>query len=139
MKRDLKLEEIYPYSPEKVWKALTDSEILGKWLMENDFEPHVGHKFNFRTKPTPGFDGIVHCEVLEVDEPRRLSYTWKGGTIDTVVTFILKPISDGTHLTLEHKGFEGLKAIATSFILGSGWKKKILRKNLLEVLQQFET
>ena len=29
------------------------------WLMDNDFEPVVGHRFTFRTEPTRGFDGIV--------------------------------------------------------------------------------
>ena len=51
MKRDLKFEEVYPYPREKVWKALTDSEILAQWLMENDFKPEVGHKFTVDVEP----------------------------------------------------------------------------------------
>lgn len=30
----------------------------------NDFEPRIGHRFQFRTEPAPGFDGVVNCEVL---------------------------------------------------------------------------
>ena len=28
----------------------------------------------------PGWSGITNCEVLEVDEPRRLVYAWGDGT-----------------------------------------------------------
>ena len=61
----------------------TDDEIvslLSQWLMENDIQPTVGHRFNFRAKPMGDWDGIVYCEVLEVDEPNRLVYGWKGGS-----------------------------------------------------------
>ena len=33
---------------------------------------------------------IVDCEVLVVDEPYKLSYTWVGGPINTIVTWTLK-------------------------------------------------
>jgi uncharacterized protein YndB with AHSA1/START domain len=79
MSRGLHFEFIYKHSPQRVWRALTDSAAIARWLMPNDFQPVVGHKFQLRTKPRPGFDGIVKCEVLEMDAPRRLSYSWKGG------------------------------------------------------------
>jgi uncharacterized protein YndB with AHSA1/START domain len=76
---ELRLEATYPHPQERVWQAITDSRALAAWLMPNDFEPVVGHRFTFRTEPAPGFDGIVHCEVLRVEPPRLLSFTWKGG------------------------------------------------------------
>jgi uncharacterized protein YndB with AHSA1/START domain len=135
MKRDLKFEAEYPYPPNEVWEALTDREAMAEWLMPNDFAPLIGHKFTFRTKPAPGFDGIVHCEVLELDPPRRLSFSWEGGGIDTVATFILKPSASGTHLALEHTGFRGLRGLMVSKIMGQGWRKKILPKSLPEQLR----
>ncbi|MFL5807765.1 MAG: SRPBCC family protein [Roseiflexaceae bacterium] len=82
--------------------------------------PRVGHRFQFRTAPVPGFDGVVSCEVLEVDEPRRLSYTWQGGWLrrPTVVTWTLEPVAEGTRVLLDHNGFEGLGGFALSAILG---------------------
>jgi hypothetical protein len=76
--------------------------------MENDFEPRVGHKFRFEPQPNQGFHEAIHCEVLELDEPRSLSYTWRGGLIGkpTIVTWRLLPVEGGTQLQLEHKGFE---------------------------------
>lgn len=123
MKRDIKLSAFYPYPPERVWRALTDSKALSTWLMPNDFEPSIGHKFNFKTKPAPGFDGIVHCEVLELDEPNRLAYSWRGGPIDTVLSFDLEAVKNGTNLTLQHNGFKGIKALMVSMIMAKGWKK----------------
>ena len=78
MKRDLRFEELYPYPIDRVWEAITDPAAISDWLMPTDFAPRLGHKFQFRTKPEPG-------------PPRRLAYTWKGGGIDTVVTFMLQP------------------------------------------------
>ena len=125
MKRDLAFERIYPYTPEQVWAALTDPDALAEWLMESDFQPFVGHKFQFRTEPGPGFDGIVNCEVIEVERPYRLAYTWQGGPMKkpTTVTWTLDAIDGGTRLRLEHTGFEGLAGVAVSFILGPGWRK----------------
>ena len=122
----------YPHPPERVWRALTDPKVLADWLIENDFEPRVGHQFRFRTKPQPGFDGLVECEVVEVDPPRRLAYTWKGGAmrVPTLVTFTLDPIPGGTRLRLEHSGWEGLSGLALRAIHSQGWKSKLLRQTL---------
>ena len=128
MRRDLKFEATYPHPPERVWRALTEPAALAQWLMENDFEPRLGHQFTFRTKPAPGFDGIVHCEVTELEPPRRLAYTWKGGKIDTTVSFALEAVEGGTRLVLEHRGFSGAGGMMVSFILGSGWKKMVEKK-----------
>ena len=136
MKRDLRFEEQYPHPPERVWEAITDSAALAEWLMPNDFQPKLGHRFQFRTKPQPGFDGIVNCEVIELDPPRRLAYTWKGGPLDTVVTITLTPHEGGTKLILEHRGFRGARGMMISVMMSSGWGSKILKQRLPEVLER---
>ncbi len=133
MKRNLRFEAFYRHSPDRVWRALTDSKAIAKWLMENDFIPEVGHRFQLRAKPQPGWSGIVNCEVLEVKEPERLTYSWKTESIDTMVTFMLTPVEGGTRLTLEHTGFTGARGLMISLILGSGWKG-ILKKALPDVI-----
>jgi uncharacterized protein YndB with AHSA1/START domain len=140
MKRDLKLERVFPQPPERVWRALTDPRALSQWLMETDFAPVLGHRFTFRAKPQPGWDGVTYCEVTELDPPRRLAYTWRGGagegkppTLDTVVRFTLAPEGTGTRLTLEQTGFSGLKSVLVSFMMKAGWQK-MLRKRLGEVI-----
>jgi uncharacterized protein YndB with AHSA1/START domain len=142
MKRDLKLERVYPQAPDRVWRALTDRRALSQWLMETDFEPRLGHRFTFRAKPQPGWDGVTYCEVTELDPPHRVAYTWRGGsgqgrppTLDTVVRFTLTPEGSGTRLTLEHTGFVGFKAIFVSFMMKAGWTK-MLRSKLGAVIEE---
>jgi uncharacterized protein YndB with AHSA1/START domain len=97
-----------PHSPAKVWRALTDPALLAEWLLpvvQGALEP--GAAFTFKTQPYPGWDGTVNCRVIEIDEHKKLSYTWVVGNmeIDTVVTFTLAPTASGTRLSLVQSGF----------------------------------
>jgi len=105
---------VLPHAPEVVWRALTTADLIGRWLMPNDFAPVVGKSFTFRTKPMGSWDGVVHCEVLEVVPNRKLVYSWSGGSddnpkygskLDTTVTWTLTPVAGGTRLRLVHAGF----------------------------------
>jgi uncharacterized protein YndB with AHSA1/START domain len=124
MKADIDLTAEYPHPPERVWAALTSSEALAAWLMPNDFRPVPGHRFTMRTKPRPrlGFDGIVRCQVLEIDPPRRMTWSWAGGRIETTVTFTVEPLgAERTRLRMRQAGFHGLGGQFTRRILASGW------------------
>jgi uncharacterized protein YndB with AHSA1/START domain len=98
-----------PHAPEKVWRALTNPELLAQWLL-----PAVGLKlepgaaFMFKSQPYPPWDGTVNCEFVEIEAQRKLSYRWVVGNmeIDTVVTFSLTPTPSGTRLSLLHTGFK---------------------------------
>jgi len=126
MPRRIRFEAVYPFAPEQVWAALTDPVALGEWLMPNNFLPVVGHRFQFTTKPAPGFSGIVKCEVLELSEPSRLAFSWCGGGIETVVTFDVIPIgAASTRIVMEQTGFKGMRGLMVSNILKGGWKRMI--------------
>ena len=43
MRLDLQFDEFFDRPADVVWRAITDPVLLGRWLMENDFEPRVGH------------------------------------------------------------------------------------------------
>jgi uncharacterized protein YndB with AHSA1/START domain len=77
--------------------------------MPNDFQPVVGHRFNFRTQPIGDWDGVVHCEVLEVRPPDALRYSWVGGSpsspLNSTVTWTLTPAEGGTRVRMAHEGF----------------------------------
>lgn len=103
MMADLSLDFQFKSPVTKVWDALTNSETLAKWVMENNFKPIVGYKCQFRNE---AIGLVVESEVLVVDEPTTLSYTWVGGPIDTIVTWTLKQEGETTHLHLAHTGFE---------------------------------
>ncbi len=42
-------------------------------IMATDLRPTVGHRFTFRSDPAPWWDGVVRCEVLELEPRTRLS------------------------------------------------------------------
>ncbi|WP_438023664.1 SRPBCC family protein [Sorangium sp. So ce233] len=77
MRRDLRIAREYPHPPELVWRALTEPALIAEWLMQNDFRPELGHRFTLRTDPGPGFDGVVRCEVLELDPPTKMRWSWR--------------------------------------------------------------
>ena len=97
------------HSPEKVWRALTDPALLAEWLLPVfDLRLEPGAAFMFKTQPHPGWDGTVHCRILDVDAQKTLSYAWVVGGmgLDTVVTFTLTPTASGTRLHLVQSGFK---------------------------------
>ena len=127
---DLSLDFQFKSPINKVWDALTRSETLAKWVMENNFKPVVGYKCQFRNE---AIGLVVESEVLEVDEPTKLSYTWVGGPIDTIVTWTLKQEGETTHLHLEHTGFEVKKIRAAFNGAKYGWASMADKlENLLE-------
>ncbi|MGI5207044.1 SRPBCC family protein [Spirillospora sp. CA-108201] len=87
------MDEFLPHPPAKVWRALTEPDLLARWLMPNDFKAVVGHRFTFTAKPIPvaGFDGTIACGVLDVEEARLLRISRRGGGLDTTVTWRLVP------------------------------------------------
>lgn len=94
------VEREFPHPPEKVWRALTQPHLIGEWLMKTDFRPVVDHRFDFR------FDwGTVDCRVLEADPPKKLTYTWVFGDLNSVVTWTLTPSVTGVRLRMEQSGF----------------------------------
>jgi uncharacterized protein YndB with AHSA1/START domain len=103
--RSVVVEREIPYPPEKIWRALTQPHLIEEWLMKNDFQPLVGHRFNFRRDPVPNWNGVIDCEVMAVEPNRTLTYTWGAFGVGSVVTWTLTPTSTGTHLRMEHSGF----------------------------------
>jgi uncharacterized protein YndB with AHSA1/START domain len=96
-----------PHPPEKVWRALTTPALLTEWLLPVvgiTFEPDA--RFTFNAQPQPGWDGVVNCRYIEIDAPRKISWQWVVGDIDTVVTFTLAPTASGTQLSLVQSGFK---------------------------------
>ena len=91
MPGSIHVEVEYPHPPERVWTALTDPRAIAEWLMPNDFQPRLGHRFQFRVAKARGWSGIVDCEVTRLEPPRHLAYTWKSDKVDTVVEWTLEP------------------------------------------------
>ena len=105
--RSVVVEREIPQPAAKIWKALTQSHLISEWLMNNDFNPVVGHKFKLRGE----WGGVMDCEVLAIEPERSLSYAWDHANDDplyalkSVVTYTLTPTAAGTHLRVEQAGF----------------------------------
>lgn len=103
--RSLVIEKELPHAPEKIWRALTEGPLMKEWLMDNDFEPAVGHRFTFRSTPMPKWNGIIDSEVLVVEPNKKLSYKWDALGLGTVVVWTLTATKVGTLLRMEQSGF----------------------------------
>ena len=122
--RSVVIERELPHPPEKIWRALTQGPLIKEWLMDNDFQPVVGHKFNFRSTPVPNWNGIVDCQVLVVEPNQKLSYSWGSLGLGSVVVWTLVATSGGTLLRMEQSGF-GADQDAAYKGATYGWKKFI--------------
>jgi uncharacterized protein YndB with AHSA1/START domain len=133
--QDIVVDEVLPHAPETIWKTLTTGELIGRWMMApTGFEPVEGKRFTFQTRAAGAWDGVIHCQVLEVMPNKRLVYAWKGGhegnvgygsPLDTVVTWILSRVENGTRLRLVHSGFVTPKNDSALKTMGEGWKKVV--------------
>jgi uncharacterized protein YndB with AHSA1/START domain len=94
------VEREMPYPPEKIWRALTQPQLIAEWLMKNDFRPVVDHRFSLSADW-----GAVDCQVMAVEPNKTLSYTWGAYGLESVVTWTLTATGAGTHLRMEQSGF----------------------------------
>ncbi|RZN22876.1 SRPBCC domain-containing protein [Bradyrhizobium sp. Leo121] len=131
--QEIVVDQVFPHAPETIWKTLTNGELMSRWIMApTGFEPVEGKHFTFQTKPAGAWDGTIHCQVLEVKRNERLTYAWKGGhegnvgygsLLNTVVTWTLSRVENGTRLRLVHSGFVLPRNDTAYKNMGEGWKK----------------
>jgi uncharacterized protein YndB with AHSA1/START domain len=106
----LRFERRLAHPVEKVWKAITDPAELTHWFpqdVEGTFTPGGKLRFVFRGDP-PVLDGKViedfKGEVLELDPPRVIAYSWAGD----ILRWTLTPDGDGCLLvftdTIDDRG-----------------------------------
>ena len=130
--RSLVVEREMAHPPEKIWRALTQGPLIEQWLMKNDFEPILGHKFNFRAAPIHGWNGVTDCEVLEIVPHKRLAYSWNASGdqapdgLKTIVTWTLTPCEGGTRVRMEQSGFSPQDEAGYRG-MGAGWPRILAR------------
>ena len=135
--RSVVIEREFGHPPEKIWRALTQPQLIEEWLMKNDFRPDLGHRFNL----SGDWGGVLDCEVLAVEPNRTLSYTWDFAHEDpafnlkSVVTFTLTPAGAGTRLRMEQEGFRPEQKQAFGGAK-AGWQQFL--EKLEQVLAQTE-
>ncbi|MGH2364903.1 MAG: SRPBCC family protein [Chloroflexota bacterium] len=103
----------------RVWEALADADQFGRWFQVKLDGPFLeGARIRGRILH-PGYEHVPFHMTIERLEPERLfSWRWHPNSVDpaadysneptTVVVFELEELEDGTLLTMEESGFEGI-------------------------------
>lgn len=71
-------------APAQVWRALTEADLLARWLLP------AGEAGRNRAAP-----GNICCEPLDAEPGVRVSYRWRDGALDSVVTFSIAAMEAG--------------------------------------------
>jgi uncharacterized protein YndB with AHSA1/START domain len=142
----IRVDQFLPHPPAKVWRALTEPDLVAKWLMPGDFQLRVGHRYTMQAVAVPatGFSGTVAAEVLAFEPEKLLCIGWRDADpasesdADWTVTWTLEPEGRGTRLFLEHAGFDPDNPVQQRArgIMGGGWRSRVLPA-LEAVLNQF--
>ena len=110
----------------KVWQAITNRDQMSQWYFDlAEFRPEVGFEFTFMGGTEE--NSYLHvCKVTEVEENKRLTYSWRyeGYPGNSFVTFELFPEGEQTRLKLTHAGLETFPANNPDFAKGNfatGW------------------
>jgi uncharacterized protein YndB with AHSA1/START domain len=119
-------ELVIDASPETVWELLTDPEKIKLWkgvLVSFDATP--GAAYRIEVIPAHTASG----EIVEVDPPRRLVYTWgwDAGPVppgSTTVEYVLVPEGAGTRLKFTHRDLPNQEAADSH---AHGWDHYLAR------------
>ena len=106
----------YDAAPGKVWRAITEPEMLKKWMAPSDAfkvpvaeaELRVGGRYHIIMNAPGGEVHDVSGVYREVVPNKKLVYTWAWKSTperQSVVTIELRAAGGGTELTLKHEQF----------------------------------
>jgi len=129
----------YPHPIDLVWKAITEAEAVSEWLMPTtDFRAEVGARFRFTQPAKERWSGIIEGEVLLVEPPHRLVYSWNGGFPSTASFALTETASGGTRVRFEMAGFENAGQFSDGAHKGADyfWGKQALSVTLPAVLER---
>jgi uncharacterized protein YndB with AHSA1/START domain len=134
------IEQILNASPNNIWKALTDKYEMKKWYFNlESFNPVVGFRFSFTGGPSPERQYVHQCEIKEVINEKKLTYSWsyQGYTGTSLVSFELFPRDGKTLLTLTHEGIVSFPDEQPDFAIHNfeeGWNH-IIHTSLKQYLE----
>jgi uncharacterized protein YndB with AHSA1/START domain len=134
----VRVDQFLPHPPRKVWRALTEPDLIARWLMPGDFKLEVGHRYTMRAQgiPAAGFSGTVQAEVLAFEPERMLRVRWRDAApanafgADWTITWTLHPEGTGTRLFLQHEGFDPDNPLQQQArqVMAGGWRTRTARR-----------
>jgi uncharacterized protein YndB with AHSA1/START domain len=141
--RDAVISEIeIATPPERVFEALVNREHVSQWsnsdafqLVHWELDARIGGKWRSTSRERTSSKLFDHWgEVVEVDRPRTLAYTWFANwhadqSHATMVRWELTPSAAGTRLKVTHGGLAQLPGACEGY--SQGWP------GLLEAVKAF--
>jgi uncharacterized protein YndB with AHSA1/START domain len=133
----LRVRRFIRATPDEVFRAWTEPGLIEGWMSpagsaRAEVDLRVGGRFRV-VMAGAGME-IEHTgEYLEVQPPKRLSFTWRSpytGNDPSVVRVVLSPLEDGTELVLTHERLP--EGAAPSH--RDGWGRMLER--LIELLKE---
>lgn len=133
---EVAVAEVFINAPrERVFEAITDPQQAVRWWGQGDryrmtdirMDMRPGGKWSAAGSSVNMGPIDIHGEILEVDPPRRLAYTWISSWFAKVtqVVWEFESKDQGTYLKLTHTGFGGdaaqTKGHSTGWLLVLGW------------------
>jgi uncharacterized protein YndB with AHSA1/START domain len=124
-------------SPDRVWKAITDSGEFGRWFRVALDGPFTAGKVVTGKMTYPGYEGMpFEAEIVAVEPKTRFAYRWVPGECgvkdkadgETLVEFVLEPVGSGTRLTVRESGFSALSEHKRFEVMRSnsqGWDAQV--------------
>lgn len=126
MKMDITVERVYPRPLEAVWRAVTEREALGQWLMETDFVAEIGRAFTMQCQNPAGGTDRYLGRVVALQPMSRMVWSWvlesDPAEREMFVEFQLEAVDEGTRLTIRHSGEQDAAAIDA---FKGGWPGKL--------------
>lgn len=100
-------------TPATIWQALIQPKQIAQWFAkEAQFDARVGKSYRIEMASEGGEPEILTGRVAAWVPEVRLSFSVSGPGFwgETVVTYFLSTLEDGTKLTIVHDGFKRLAA-----------------------------
>ncbi|MEU5908201.1 SRPBCC domain-containing protein [Micromonospora sp. NPDC047467] len=88
------------HPPDRVWLALTDRELIGRWFAEADMVEGVPDRLLLHTAGLSGFDANVEVEVTERRVPELLELSCDEAGRLTELTCVVTATRQGCRLTV---------------------------------------
>jgi uncharacterized protein YndB with AHSA1/START domain len=121
-------------SPARVWEVLTGEGLVDSWLGCMGYKAEPGTIFYMQQdaakREAGDISGATHCELLALDPPRRMTFSWYyPGMPKTEVSISLEPAGGATRVALVHSGwhqYDGDQIKAIRDALAGGWGSYVL-------------
>jgi len=113
----IEVERLFPIDRATMWNLWTDQEHAARWMRPSitEFAPTVASidprpdgNYRFEMVANDGSVRAVSGQFVEVDEPRRLAFTWSwdGSDEESLVEVTLSDVPDGTRVHISHSKLE---------------------------------